>query len=457
VDGSGTIYVADSGNHTIRTITPAGEVTTLAGQAGVSGSADGTGAAATFNGPAGIDVDAAGTIWVTDLGSHTVRRVSPAGEVTTVAGTPGQQGDADGTGPTARFAGPVAIAAGDAGVLFVVDSTNHAIRRGVPALPDAAVIDSGTGTVGQARQLDAQPRTATSWSWSVVRRPGGSTAQLSSTTIPNPTFTPDVADRYEFLLVASLGTGLDQQLSITTVTLDTLAGETLSLTKDGAGSGTVTSSPPGLSCNAACSAISVPFPTGTAVTLTAAASSGSAFTGWSGACSGTGTCQVTMDQARSVTATFEPTYTLEVALAGTGSGSVGSSPAGIDCGSTCSAAFVDGTVVTLSAAPGGGSSFTGWSGACSGTGSCQVTMDEARSVTATFTAGAPCGVVLEGQTIDTTETFESCDTLKAGPTLAIVSPGNVTLRAAQAVILRNGFSVGSGARLTAALDASLAP
>jgi len=95
---------------------------------------------------------------------------------------------------------------------------------------------------------------------------------------------------------------------------------------------------------------------------------------------------VTMDQARSVTATFTLVeHTLTVSKAGSGSGSVASSPAGIDCGGTCSASFTEGTIVTLTAVAAAGSTFTGWGGDCTGLSTCMVTMDQARSVTATFT------------------------------------------------------------------------
>jgi hypothetical protein len=161
--------------------------------------------------------------------------------------------------------------------------------------------------------------------------------------------------------------------------------KTLTVTPAGTGTGSVNSSPAGISCGATCANA---FAHGTVVTLTATSDPSSTFTGWSGeGCSGTGTCIVTTDQARSVTATFTlKTPTLTVSKNGTGSGSVGSSPAGITCGATCSHDFDYGTVVTLTATPATGSDFTGWAGGgCSGTGTCIVTVDQARSVTATLT------------------------------------------------------------------------
>ena len=163
----------------------------------------------------------------------------------------------------------------------------------------------------------------------------------------------------------------------------------LSVLPSGTGSGTVTSNPVGINCPPDCT---FGYTSGTDVTLTAAADSGSDFTGWTGAaCSGTGTCTVSMDQAWSVGAEFTntsptpTTRTLTVVKSGGGSGRVTSAPAGIDCGSDCSAGFPHGTDVTLTAAPSSGSTFAGWEGeGCSGTGTCMVAMDRVREVTATF-------------------------------------------------------------------------
>jgi alpha-tubulin suppressor-like RCC1 family protein len=155
----------------------------------------------------------------------------------------------------------------------------------------------------------------------------------------------------------------------------------LSVSRSGTGSGRLSSSPTGIDCGSSCTHA---FAYGSSVTLTATAAGGSVFTGWSGACSRTGTCQLTMSADHAVTATFTALRTLSVAKAGGGAGTVTSSPSGINCGATCSGTFIDGTSVTLTAAASAGSSFAGWSGDCTGTGGCTLSMTAARSVTATF-------------------------------------------------------------------------
>jgi hypothetical protein len=162
---------------------------------------------------------------------------------------------------------------------------------------------------------------------------------------------------------------------------------TLVITRSGDGAGTVTSTPGGITCGSDCSESYI---AGTLVTLTPTPAGGSVFVGWSGACSGTGPCQITMNGARSADAAFAlAMYPLNVSVSGTGSGTVTSSPPGIDCGADCAESYNRGTVVSLAATPASGSSFGGWSGACSGSGACQVTLNAARSVAATFVAGGP--------------------------------------------------------------------
>ena len=156
----------------------------------------------------------------------------------------------------------------------------------------------------------------------------------------------------------------------------------LTVTKSG-GNGTVTSSPTGISCGATCLAV---YTHGTMVSLSSAPATGYVFTGWSGACTGAAACVVTMTAAKSVVATFSPAFTLTVATnGGNGSGSVASAPAGISCGADCTEDYATGTLVTLTPTPATGSTFTGWSGACTGTGACTVTMNAAKTVTASFT------------------------------------------------------------------------
>ncbi len=165
----------------------------------------------------------------------------------------------------------------------------------------------------------------------------------------------------------------------------------LTLSKSGTGAGTVTSTPAGINCGsgAGCEA---EFEEGTEVTLNQSPAAGSEFKEWTGACSGSGACKVTMSAAKSVGAVFnlkpKPKFKLGVAKAGTGSGTITSTPAGINCGSSCVAEFEEGTEVTLNQAASPGSEFKEWSGACSGSGTCKVTMSSAKNVGARFNPAA---------------------------------------------------------------------
>ncbi len=142
IDSVGNLYVADSGDDTIRKITPAAMVTTLAGSAGVAGSADGVGSAARFNSPRGVATDSAGNVYVADLGNLTIRKINPAGSVTTLAGSAGVSGFQDGTGSAARFAGPISVATDVAANVYVADTAT--IRLVSPA--GAVTTIAGTPT-----------------------------------------------------------------------------------------------------------------------------------------------------------------------------------------------------------------------------------------------------------------------------------------------------------------------
>jgi hypothetical protein len=150
VDQSGVLYVADSGNHLIRKITPAGVASTLAGSPGVWGSADGNGAAALFNGPVGLAVDSGGNVFVSDANNHTIRKITPSGAVTTFAGSAGIAGTNDGTGSAALFSKPAEIEIDRNGTIFVVDSFSHTIR----CISSNAVVTTVAGLAGSGGAAD---------------------------------------------------------------------------------------------------------------------------------------------------------------------------------------------------------------------------------------------------------------------------------------------------------------
>jgi ribosomal protein S11 len=203
-DSSGNVYVADSYNYTIRKITPAGAVTTLAGLAGSSGSADGTASAARFYEPLGVATDSSGNVYVADSLNNTIRKITPTGAVTTLAGPGGSSGNgADRTVSAVRFYRPVGVAVNNSGNVYVAEEGNHSIRIGGTTLADVATIDLSTGLPGSTRLLDTAPQTAASWQWSVIRRPADSVAILSSESVRNPTFTPDVPGLFTFRLFAT--------------------------------------------------------------------------------------------------------------------------------------------------------------------------------------------------------------------------------------------------------------
>ncbi len=130
---AGVLYAADTGNDTIRQITLAGAVTTLAGSPGNPGTNDGTGSAARFSSPRGVAVDRSSNVYVADTPNHTIRKIRPGGIVTTLAGSPGSLGSIDSIGANARFNSPYALVADRNGHLYVADTSNHTIRLTLPA------------------------------------------------------------------------------------------------------------------------------------------------------------------------------------------------------------------------------------------------------------------------------------------------------------------------------------
>ncbi|MEO7028089.1 MAG: Ig-like domain-containing protein [Acidobacteriaceae bacterium] len=273
-----------------------------------------------------------------------------------------QNGPIDFVKPVVAITSPTANSQVSTGgpLTVTIQATDNASIAKVKATFDA----NGDGTVGPSEIV---------------------TAQSSGGNLYTATFS-SISGSLSPRTLTAIATDTSGNTATTSISLNVGNGSqfALSVTEAGTGTGAVSSSPTGISCPSTCSAN---FNSGTAVTLTPAAGTGSTFAGWSGACTGTGSCSVTMSQARAVTATFNHTavqFALTVTKAGTETGTVKSAPAGISCPSTCSANFNSGTVVTLTATAGTGATFAGWSGACSGTGSCSVTMSQARAVTATF-------------------------------------------------------------------------
>jgi sugar lactone lactonase YvrE len=127
VDAKGNVYVADTGNHRIRMISPAGQVTTLAGGS-EPGYKDGKGSEARFNYPADIAADAAGNLYVADTANHCIRKITPEGVVTTLAGN-GKPGDTDGPLAEAQFRAPEGVAVDSQGNVYVADTGNQRIRK----------------------------------------------------------------------------------------------------------------------------------------------------------------------------------------------------------------------------------------------------------------------------------------------------------------------------------------
>ena len=160
LDRSGNLYVADSGNDTIRMITPGGVVTTVSGTAGITGTTDGPAAGALFSGPAGVAVDGSGNIYVVDSGNSSVRLISSAGQVSTLAGSPGSfGGSADGSGAGVGFYGPEGIAVDGSGNVYVADSFNNEIRRissggAVTTLGGVAEVDNEIDGIGETAQFN---------------------------------------------------------------------------------------------------------------------------------------------------------------------------------------------------------------------------------------------------------------------------------------------------------------
>jgi sugar lactone lactonase YvrE len=150
VDSSNNVYVADTYNQLIRVITAGGLVSTLAGQAGVTGTNNGAGSAALFNLPARVALDGVNNLYVAEYGNDAIRKITPSGVVSTFAGWPGVSGTNNGTGTSARFFEPVGVAMDAASNLYVADYGNNTIRK----ITSAAVVTTIAGLAGSGGSVD---------------------------------------------------------------------------------------------------------------------------------------------------------------------------------------------------------------------------------------------------------------------------------------------------------------
>ena len=215
-------------------------------------------------------------------------------------------------------------------------------------------------------------------SFAAIRPLGGVTVTANQVAIRISQEELGVAGNFAFRVTARDGTGADSDFAPAAARWSFPAFP-VTVARTGSGSGTVTGG--GLTCGDACSTF---VARGESITLSASAGANSVFSGWGAPCSGTGACTVIVDAAKTVQARFEALRRLAVAKNGAGTGTVSSSPGGIDCGARCEAQYANGTAVTLQTRAATGSRFTRWRGACSGAGSCRVELDAARSVQATF-------------------------------------------------------------------------
>lgn len=201
---------------------------------------------------------------------------------------------------------------------------------------------------------------------------------------------------------------------------------TLIATAPVVGTGSITSTPAGISCPGTCTAT---FDSGTDVSLTPKPAANYIFAGWTGACSGTASCSVIMTSAQTVGANFSTSsYPLTVTAPASGTGTISSTPAGINCPGSCTANFNSGTTVTLTATPAANYTFAGWTGGCSGIASCSLDMKGAETVGANFSASSyPLTATLMGSgTVTSSPAGISCP----GTCSAVFSPNtNVTLTA----------------------------
>lgn len=229
IDLAGNVYVADTGNNKIRKITASGVVTTLAGS-GTSGSADGTGTAASFRIPTGVAVDAAGNVYVADYGNHKIRKITAVGVVTTLAGN-GTSGLGDGIGTAASFYSPTGVAVDLGGNVYVADTYNNEIRKITaagyvisPTLMAGLIFDQATGVISGTPTTSLAP---TNYTVTACNAAGSSstTVVIATTTLGTTTFSKQELKLYPNPVNSLLHIQTPNNISLDKVTIIDLTGK----------------------------------------------------------------------------------------------------------------------------------------------------------------------------------------------------------------------------------------
>jgi sugar lactone lactonase YvrE len=269
LDAAGNLYIADSDNNRVRKVDTNGVITTVAGNGSLGFGGDGRLATtAILAVPNGVALDAAGNLYIADTDNHRVRIVDTTGTITTMVGNgAGAFAGDGGLSTSASLNLPTAVALDAAGNLYIADTKNQRIRR----MDTVGIITTVAGNGLAAFTGDGGTANGASLSYPQGVAIGGNGS----------------------LFIADSGNGRIRKVG---------TGFALTVSRTGAGTGTATSTPAAANCGSTCSVF---FDAGTSVSLTATSSPGSLFIGWSGACTGTGACSVTMSQARSVTAAFD--------------------------------------------------------------------------------------------------------------------------------------------------------
>jgi sugar lactone lactonase YvrE len=422
VDPQGNLYIDDSGDNQIRKVDTNGIISLVAFSGETTFGGDGGPAIlASMDGPDYVGTDPAGNLFIGGGPYNIVQRVDAISQ--TVATAAGEVNDLDGGfsgdgGPSTKaLIGNSGLALDSSHNLYIADAERvRKVNMAPVAVVQSALVpfeatlpgkvsDSQTVTVANAgledftvnavsvtanfavqNQCSATPSIAPLGTCSITvelapaasatASPVNGTLTISTTDAANPTF--------NIALSGTVGSS-SAGFSLSTTVSDT-----------GSATGTVTSNPSGINCPGTCS---VTFGAGDVVTLTPVAGPNSAFAGWSGACTGTGACVVTMTQIQSVTANFSPSA-ITVVLIGPGTGTVTSSPTGISCPPTCSASFSPSTPVTLTANTTGTSLFRGWGASCLNIAhTCQFQLSGSGNVNVTAFFGAPAMPFTLGQVL----------------------------------------------------------